>query len=92
MGVRGAEDAIKKSLPKQYYVELDGVPIAYTKGCLNASNWITGPLNVSRGGRNRSMLSGEVSMVGSITSISRGLHRAMRFPVLMKRFTQRVYK
>lgn len=71
---------------------MDGVPILYTKGCLNSSHWITGPLKVSRGGKNRSMLSGEVSVIGGLDSLARGLHRAMRMPVLMKRFTQRVYK
>lgn len=90
--VPGAEQAIKDSAAKQMFVGFDGIPFAYQHAAQASSSWITGQLNTSRGGRSKSMISGEVTMVGSFANITKALHRALRYPLLVKRYTLRVQK
>jgi len=90
--VPGVEQAIKDTVSKQMFVGLDGIPFAYQQAAQASSPWITGLLNTAKGGRAKSMISGEVTMVGSFANITRALHRAIRYPLLIKRYTLRVQK
>jgi len=90
--IPGAEQAVKDSANKQMFVGVDGLPFAYQHAAPASSGWVTGPLNASRGGRSKSMISGEVTMVGSLSNIAKAIHRAMRYPLLVKRYTLRVQK
>jgi hypothetical protein len=88
----GVEQAIKDSASKQMLVGIDGIPFAYQHAAPNSSAWVTGLLNASRGGRPKSMISGEVTMIGSLANLTRALHRAIRYPMLVKRYSLRVHK
>jgi hypothetical protein len=46
----------------------------------------------SRGGKKRSIMSGEVSVLGNLENIVKSLHRAMRYPLLVRRYTNRLYQ
>src|SRR5690606_7051346 len=91
-GVRGAEEAIEKSFNRQIFIDIHGLPMNYYEGCQSGTQWITGLLNVSRAGKDKSHISGDVTILGDIDSITKCMHRALRLPILLKRYTQRVYK
>lgn len=88
--VRGVEDAIKRTIPYHFLSNVEGNPIQYSYAIETSSNWSSSPLNQSKGGRTKSMLSGDVSIHGSDDTITRSLHRAIRIPVLLRRYTTRI--
>lgn len=91
-GVVGAEQAVRQSVKKQSFIDFEGHVSTYGESAMASSNWITTPMGGSKGGRHRKMISGEVTVIGTSTSIARALHRAMRIPVLLKRYTSRIHK
>jgi hypothetical protein len=90
--IPGAETAIAKTIHSQAFVSLDGLTLTYDDTSPTSSFWITKILNQARGGKKRSMLSGEVTVIGNLENIVKSLHRAMRYPILIRRYTNRLYQ
>eukprot|EP01080_Neovahlkampfia_damariscottae_P005122 gene5122-8720_t len=92
IGVTGAQEVIKKSLNSQKFVDIFGEKRNYENSIESGPNWITGPLNVNKQGRIRNFLSGEVTIIGNNESIIRSIHRAIRIPTLLRRYTSKIFQ
>lgn len=89
-GVRGAEEAIKNTVSKQFLATIDGNPIEYTFAIETSSNWSSLPYNMSKSGKVKTLVSGDLTIYGDDDAICRSLHRSMRIPILLRRYTSRI--
>ena len=92
VGVTGAQEVIKKSILSQKFVDIFGEKRSFEKSIESGPNWITGPLNINKQGRIRNFLSGEVTIIGNNLTIIRSIHRAIRIPTLLRRYTSKIYQ
>jgi hypothetical protein len=92
IGVKGAQEAIKKSIQSQKFIDIFGEERKFENSIESCPNWITGPQNVNKAGRTRNFLSGEVTILGNDETIARCIHRAVRIPALLKRYTLRIHQ
>ncbi len=85
-------NTVNRSIGDQQFVGLDGQTLTYAGAAPSSSTWITSIMKQSRGGKKRSIMSGEVSVLGNLENIVKSLHRAMRYPLLVRRYTNRLYQ
>lgn len=90
--VRGVEEAIRKTLSSNFSTNFEFKPVHISESIASVSNWSGLPYNMAKAGRTRSLLSGDVNVMGTADVIMKALHRAMRIPLLLKKFTSRVHQ
>ncbi|KAL9651881.1 hypothetical protein ABK040_000227 [Willaertia magna] len=80
-----AIQSIKKAIPHQLFVSgIDGGLQSYLD--ISNPNWI----HYQSGGSIQRLVSGDVCMIGTLENITLALHRSLRYPILVRRFTSRV--
>ncbi|KAG2381298.1 hypothetical protein C9374_006287 [Naegleria lovaniensis] len=80
-----AIQSIKKAIPHQLFVSgLDGSIQSYLD--ITNPNWV----HAQSGGSLQHLVSGDVCMVGTLENVTHALHRALRYPIMVRRFTSRV--
>ena len=89
-GVRGLEEVVLESIPKQEFVDTRGLRQVYAHSCSSNSGWISKGIK-SKAGRTR-VLCGDALVYGSMSNLTKSLHRALRIAVLMKRYAARMYR
>ncbi|KAL0478548.1 hypothetical protein AKO1_008135 [Acrasis kona] len=92
VNILDADRIISSTIEAQAMVGHQGSVITYKDAAVTSSPWITPLLNVPRGGKKRMIVSGEISVLGTLDNIVKCLHRALRYPVLVRRYTNRLYQ